>query len=160
MLSIKIVCVGKLKEKFYTDASAEYKKRLSAYCKLEIDELPEEKRSGIISEGMISTALLKEAELIKAHIPAGSKIISMCIEGKKLSSEGLSEVINSFAVSGASKLCFIIGGSDGLHKSIKDMSDMRLSMSDMTFPHHLARIMLLEQIYRGFKIIEGGKYHK
>lgn len=160
MLSIKIICVGKLKEKFYTEASAEYKKRLGAYCKLEIDELPEEKRSGIPSESGTEAALLREAELIKSRIPSGSKIIALCIEGKKYSSEGLASILESCAVSGASKLCFIIGGSDGLHNIIKSMSDIRLSMSDMTFPHHLARIMLLEQIYRGFKINEGGKYHK
>jgi len=160
MLNIKIICVGKLKEKFYLDASAEYKKRLSAYCKLEIDELPEEKRVGIASQNGTLSAQLREAEAIKSRIPVGSKIISMCIEGKKYSSEGMSRLLDDMALSGASKICFIIGGSDGLHNSIKEMSDVRLSMSDMTFPHHLARIMLLEQIYRSFKISEGGKYHK
>lgn len=160
MLNIKIICVGKLKEKFYIDASAEYKKRLGAYCKLEIDELNEEKRSGIPSESGTESALLKEAELIKSRIPSGSKVISMCIEGKKYSSEELSDLVSGFTVSGVSRICFIIGGSDGLHNSVKNLSDIRLSMSDMTFPHHLARIMLLEQIYRAFKISEGGKYHK
>ena len=160
MLNIKLICVGKLKEKFYTDASKEYIKRLGAYCSIEIDEIPEENRSGSRNEADIEAALKKEASAIKNRIPKGAYVISMCIEGKKYDSEGFSRLISELAVSGASRLCFIIGGSDGLHREIKDMSDLRISMSDMTFPHHLARIMLLEQIYRGFKISEGGKYHK
>ena len=160
MLNIKIICVGKLKEKFYLDASAEYKKRLSAYCKLEIEELPEEKRPSNPSAGDISAALLKEAENIKSRLPRSAYVIAMCIEGRKMDSEAFSHTISSLASEGRSRICFIIGGSDGLDKSVKDTADMRLSMSDMTFPHHLARVMLLEQIYRAFKIAEGGKYHK
>lgn len=160
MIGIKIICVGKLKEKFYIDAAAEYKKRLSAYCKLEIEELNEERRPTSPTEGDIAAALQKEAEAIKAKIPKGAYVAAMCIEGEKTDSVGFSAMLEKAAVSGSSKICFIIGGSDGLHSEIKSLASLRLSMSDMTFPHHLARIMLLEQIYRGFKISEGGKYHK
>lgn len=159
MLNIKIICVGKLKEKFYISAASEYEKRLGAYCKLEIDELTEEKRRSS-APADISLSLSREAELIKSRIPKGAYVISMCIEGKKYSSSQFSQLISKLTVTGVSKVCFVIGGSDGLHPSIKELSDVRLSMSDMTFPHHLARVMLLEQIYRGFKIAEGGKYHK
>jgi 23S rRNA (pseudouridine1915-N3)-methyltransferase len=103
---------------------------------------------------------LKEAETISAAIPKGANIVAMCVEGKELSSPELAERLDFFASSGTSKLCFIIGGSDGLHDSIKNMAGLKLSMSKMTFPHHLARVMLLEQIYRAFNISSGGKYHK
>ncbi len=159
MLSVKIICVGKLKEKFYTDAVREYSKRLSPFCRLEIDELSEEKRQGR-SSADTAAALEKEAQAIISRIPKGSYIIAMCIEGRKMDSGGFSEYLSSLSVSGQSKLCFLIGGSDGLHDSVKGLASLRLSMSDMTFPHHLARVMLLEQLYRAFKIEEGGKYHK
>ena len=160
MLGIKIICVGKMKEKFYIDASGEYLKRLSAYCKAEVEELPEAKRSANPSPAETEAAMLKEAEAIKAKIPKGAAVIAMCVEGKTLDSVAFSELMTSFAAGGASKICFIIGGSDGLHPSVKAIADRRISVSPMTFPHHLFRVMLLEQIYRGFKIAEGGKYHK
>lgn len=160
MLKIKIICVGRLKEKFYADASAEYLKRLSSYCKTEITELSEAKRPSSVSDAGTTAALLKEAEAILGKIPAGAFTVSMCIEGRQTDSVGFAELIKDASVSGRSSLCFIIGGSDGLHQSVKDRSDLCLSMSKMTFPHHLARVMLLEQIYRGFKINGGGKYHK
>ena len=160
MLNIKLICVGKLKEKFYIDASSEYMKRLSSYCKIEIDELPEVRRSQSPSAGEIEASLLKEAELIKSKLPSRSMIVAMCIEGGQMDSVQFSSLLEDAAASGISRITFIIGGSDGLHPSIKALADKKLSMSKMTFPHHLARVMLLEQIYRGFKINEGGKYHK
>ena len=112
------------------------------------------------SESEITAALSKEGENVKNKIPKGALIIAMCIEGKQADSVEFAQMIQSAAVSGESKMCFIIGGSYGLAKEVKDMAKVKLSMSKMTFPHHLARVMLLEQIYRGFKIAEGGKYHK
>jgi len=160
MLNIKIICVGKLKEKFYIEATGEYLKRLSAYCKLEIEELPEAKRPKNPTQGDIDAALIKEAELIESKIPSSAAVVAMCIEGGQMDSEALADTLSKFASTGTSKLCFIIGGSDGMHRRIKDRAVLKLSMSKMTFPHHLARVMLLEQIYRSFKILEGGKYHK
>lgn len=160
MQNVKIICVGKLKEAFYEQAVKEYTKRLASLCKLEIEELPEVKLPQDPSQSEINAALLKEGEAVKSRIPKGSAVIAMCIEGKGMSSEGFSELLDSFAVSGVSKLCFIIGGSFGLSKEVKAHAQVKLSMSAMTFPHHLARVMLLEQIYRGYKISNGGKYHK
>ena len=160
MIGIKIICVGKMKEKFYIDATAEYLKRLQAYCKAEIEELPEAKRPSNPSPAETDAAMLKEAEAIRAKIPKGAAVIAMCVEGKMLDSVAFSKMMMTEAAGGASKMCFIIGGSDGLHESVKREAGMRISISPMTFPHHLFRVMLLEQIYRGFKIAEGGKYHK
>ena len=160
MQSVKIICVGKLKEAFYEQAVKEYTKRLTAFCKLEIEELPEVKLPQEPSKTEIETALLKEGETVKSRIPKGSAVIAMCIEGKGMSSEGFADLMEEFALNGVSKLCFVIGGSFGLSMEVKAMAQVKLSMSAMTFPHHLARVMLLEQIYRGFNIIGGGKYHK
>jgi 23S rRNA (pseudouridine1915-N3)-methyltransferase len=160
MLAIKIICVGKLKEKFYLDASAEYTKRLSGYCKLEIRELIEERLPAQPSQSEIDSALNKEADNIIANIPKGAFVAAMCVEGREYDSPGVAKILNDAAVAGTSKLCFIIGGSFGLHQRVKNLAEVKMSMSRMTFPHHLARIMLLEQIYRGFKINEGSRYHK
>lgn len=160
MLNIKIICVGKLKERFYEAAVSEYTKRLSAFCRLEIEELNEVRLPQDPSDSEIASALAKEGENIKSRIPKGALVIAMCIEGKQADSTQFSEMLSSAAVSGESKICFIIGGSYGLAKDVKETAKVKLSMSKMTFPHHLARVMLLEQIYRGFKIAEGGKYHK
>lgn len=160
MLTVKIICVGKLKEKFYSDAAAEYVKRLGAYCRLEIAELPETRLPDRPSDGEIASALSKEAALITQSIPKGAAVIAMCVEGKQMSSEELAELLSSYALAGRSKLCFLIGGSCGLDEELKKRADARVSMSRMTFPHHLARVMLLEQLYRGFSILDGGKYHK
>ena len=160
MLSIHILCVGKLKEKFYIDASTEYKKRLSAYCKLELLELPEERLPDKPSQAQIDAALVKEAEAIRSKLPASAEIVAMCVEGKLRSSEEVAGLLNDFSMRSAKHLVFVIGGSYGLHPSIKQLAALKLSMSPMTFPHHLARVMLLEQIYRGFKINEGSAYHK
>ena len=160
MQKVTLICVGKLKEKFYAQATAEYAKRLSRFCKLEIVELPESRLSDSPSPAEISQALTAEAALIEAKLRKGSALVAMCIEGEELSSPQLAEKMRQFAVSGVSNLTFLIGGSVGLFPAIKAQADFRLSMSPMTFPHHLARVMLLEQIYRAYQINAGTKYHK
>lgn len=160
MQKVTLICVGKLKEKFYAQATAEYAKRLSRFCKLEIVELPESRLSDSPSPAEISQALTAEAALIEAKLPKGSALVAMCIEGEELSSPQLAEKMRQFAVSGVSNLTFLIGGSVGLFPAIKAQADFRLSMSPMTFPHHLARVMLLEQIYRAYQINAGSRYHK
>ena len=160
MQKVTLICVGKLKEKFYAQATAEYAKRLSRFCKLEIVELPESRLSDSPSPAEISQALTAEAALIEAKLPKGSALVAMCIEGEELSSPQLAEKMRQFAVSGVSNLTFLIGGSVGLSPAIKAQADFRLSMSPMTFPHHLARVMLLEQIYRAYQFNAGTKYHK
>ena len=160
MQKVTILCVGKLKEKFYADAVAEYKKRLTRHCTLEIVELPESRLPDDPSPAEIRQALAAEAALIEARLPKGGALIAMCIEGKELSSPALAEKVQQFGLSGASQLTFLIGGSVGLDEGLKKKADLRLSMSPMTFPHHLARIMLLEQIYRAYQILAGSKYHK
>ena len=160
MLNIRFICVGKMKEKFYIDAVSEYEKRLGAYCRFECIELTETKLGDAPSEKEIAAALAKEEAEIEKNIPKDAYVIAMCVGAKQLTSEKLAEKINSLAVSGKGKLCFLIGGSFGMSESIKKKADLRLGMSEMTFPHHLARVMLIEQIYRSFKIIEGSKYHK
>ena len=160
MLSIHLICVGKLKEKFYREAVEEYTKRLSAYCKLNLVELPEVKLSQNPSQGEIQSALDKEGAAIRAKIPQNASVIAMCVEGKTRSSEELAALVRTWEQNAAKHLVFVIGGSYGLHPSIKEEAWVRLSMSPMTFPHHLARVMVLEQIYRAFKINEGSSYHK
>lgn len=152
MLSIRLICVGKLKEKFYLEACREYEKRLSGLCRLEILQLEEEPdRPG---------ALSKEAERVRGAIPPGSYVIAMCIEGQTMSSEGLADRLRQLQNSGVSRLCILIGSSRGMEESLKAQAGLRLSMSPMTFPHHLARVMVLEQIYRALSILAGSKYHK
>lgn len=160
MLSVQIICVGKLKEKFYIDAAAEYAKRLGGYCKFSLTELPEERMPENPSAAQIEAALAKEGAAVLAKLPKGGAVVAMCVEGQGLSSEGLSEKISAWASQGRSTITFLIGSSYGLHQSVKSSADFKLSMSHMTFPHHLARVMLLEQIYRAFKITEGSTYHK
>ena len=156
MLNITLICVGKIKEKFYCDAIDEYKKRLSRFCKLNIIQVKDEPNV----DGQQEIVLKKEAEKIEAKIPKGAYIISLCVEGKQLSSEQLSEKIDSLSVARESHIAFIIGGSLGLADSIKSISDLKLSFSKMTFPHQLMRVILLEQIYRAFTISAGITYHK
>ena len=160
MQKVTILCVGKLKEKFYTDAAAEYVKRLSRFCKLEIIELNEDRLPDDPSQAQIDAALAKEAEAIRAKLPSSATIIAMCVEGKTMSSEALAQLMANTASQGQSHLVFLIGGSFGMHPSVKSLASHRLSMSPMTFPHHLARVMLLEQIYRGYQINAGSRYHK
>ena len=147
MLSVRLICVGKLGEKFWKQACDEYVKRLGGFCKIEVVELPEQKLPQAPTPGQIENALDREARLIQEKIPAGAAVIAMCIEGKALSSEQLAQTIGNLAVSGTSRL-------------VKRGALLRLSMSPMTFPHHLARVMVLEQLYRALNILEGGKYHK
>lgn len=157
-MNINLIVIGKLKEDYLRSACAEYIKRLGRYCTFELHELDEARLSDSPSEKEIAAALKKEAEQIKKY--AKGLIIPMCIEGKQLTSPELSEKIVSAGVSGHSTVTFIIGSSFGLDSEIKSMGAIKLSMSKMTFPHQLARVMLLEQIYRSFQIAEGGKYHK
>ncbi|WP_325201072.1 23S rRNA (pseudouridine(1915)-N(3))-methyltransferase RlmH [Oscillibacter sp.] len=164
MQRITLLCVGKLKEKFYAEAAAEYQKRLSRTCKLEILELPEERLPENPSPAQIDAALLKEAEAVRRKIPPSCRLIALCVEGRLQSSEELARTMAAWAAGAErgleKRLAFLIGGSFGLHESIKAEAWARLSMSPMTFPHHLARVMLLEQIYRACQINAGTKYHK
>ena len=160
MLNVTIICLGKLKEKYLRDACDEYIKRLSAFCKLNMVELTPEKLSDNPSDKEIENALTAEAKKITEKIPKGSYIYSLCIEGKQISSEELSTEIENVGVAGTSSIVFIIGSSFGLSAVIKQMSNKKLSMSKMTFPHQLARVMLLEQSYRAVQISAGTKYHK
>ena len=159
MQRITVLCVGKLKEKFYADAAAEYIKRLSRYCKIEVTELPETRLPEDPSPAEIKRALAAEANAIRQKLEGGA-VVAMCIEGQTCSSEALSKKLAAFALEGKSKMTFLIGGSFGLDETLKKQADWRLSMSPMTFPHHLARVMLLEQIYRACQITEGTRYHK
>ena len=160
VINITIIALGRLKEKYMRDFSSEYQKRLSSYCNLNIVELSPKPLSDSPSQKEIQNALKQEAELIKKKLPKDACIFSLCIEGKQTASEMFSKKISDLALSGKSNLAFIIGSSFGLDDEIKKMSDERFSMSEMTFPHQMARIMLLEQLYRAFQIESGGKYHK
>lgn len=160
MMNVQLIVLGKLKEKYMKDFAAEYEKRLSAYCKMTVTELEPVKLSDNPSQSEIENALTKETKMIKDKISKNSYVFSMCIEGKQMSSEELSQKLEDIALSGKNSVVFIIGSSFGLSKEIKQMSDFKFSMSKMTFPHKLARIMLTEQLYRGFSISNNGKYHK
>jgi len=160
MTNITLICVGKLKEKFYITASAEYEKRLKAYSQFRIIELPEYRLSEDPSAAEIAAGLEKEAEQILSKIPKNAWFCVLTPEGQMLSSEKLAEKLQNIKLSGKSNICFLIGSSFGMAQSVKDKADFRLSMSPMTFPHHLARIMVLEQIYRAEAIQAGSKYHK
>ncbi len=159
MIKITFITLGKLKEKYLRDAVNEYAKRLSRYCKLEIVELNPVNLPEKPSQSEIDTALQKEADLIKKRIPENSIVTALCVEGKAHSSEQLAAFVDTNTNSGKN-MCFIIGSSYGLYETIKQRADLKLSLSAMTFPHQLFRVMLLEQIYRAFKINEGGTYHK
>lgn len=159
-MRITIITVGKIKEKFYRDAIGEYEKRLSKYCKLEIKEAADEKTPDQASENVNQQILEKEGERIKNLIPKDSYVIPLAIEGKKYDSVGFSQMIQKNTVSGVSHITFIIGGSLGIVDEIKKASNQMISFSDMTFPHQLMRVILLEQIYRAFRIINGEPYHK
>ncbi len=160
MLHIHIVHVGTIKEKYLTDACKEYEKRLSAYCTTDNILIKEEKHGNRPSPAEIDAAVKREGERILAALPSKAYNIALCVEGKQLSSENFSERITSAATEGFSDICFIIGGSDGLSEAVKRACRMRLSVSEMTFPHQLMRVILLEQLYRAFNIAAGGKYHK
>ena len=159
-MKITIVTVGKIKEKYLKDAIAEYGKRLSRYCKLEIVETADEKTPDGASELMEQQIRRKEGERIEKYLRENAYVIALAIDGKMLSSEEFSEKIGSLGVSGVSHIIFIIGGSIGLDEQILRRADYRLSFSKMTFPHQLMRVILLEQIYRAYRILNHEPYHK
>lgn len=160
MFEITLIAMGKLKEKFYISAAAEYEKRMKGLCKFQLLELPEVRLPEKPSPAEITAALKKEAETIAANIPKGAWFCVLTPEGKMQSSEALASKMAEVKLSGKSSACFLIGSSFGIAQSIKEMADFKLSMSPMTFPHHLARIMVLEQLYRAESIQAGSKYHK
>lgn len=160
MFEITLITVGKLKEKFYLSAASEYEKRLSGYCQFKLLELPEVRLPDSPSPAEVAAGLEKEAELIQSKIPKGAWFCVLTPEGKLLSSENLAQKISEIKVSGKSSACFLIGSSFGIAQKLKDAADYKLSMSPMTFPHHLARIMVMEQLYRAESIQAGSKYHK
>lgn len=160
MLNVNIICVGKLKEKYWIQAIAEYAKRLSAFCKFNTIEVNEEKAPDNPSESQIQNIIAHEGERIAGKIRKNSFVVSLCIEGKLISSEELSQMIERASVEGFSSIDFIIGGSWGISPQIKALSNTKISMGRMTFPHQLARVMLTEQIYRSFQISSHTQYHK
>ena len=159
MIKCKIIALGSLKEKFFKEACAEYQKRLSRFCDLEICEIEPVRLPDTPSSGEIENALKKEADQIIKKIPQNAKVIALCVEGKEMPSEKLAAQIDEISAIGQG-ICFIIGSSYGLSNEVKKMADLRLSLSQMTFPHKLFRVMLLEQLYRGFMINQGSQYHK
>ena len=159
-MKITVVTVGKIKEKYFTDAIAEYSKRLSRYCKLEIVQVADEKTPDGASEALEIQIKDKEGERILANIKDGSYVVALAIDGQMLDSEQLADKMEKWGVSGISQIVFVIGGSLGLSKAVLNRADYKLSFSKMTFPHQLMRVILLEQIYRGFRIIANEPYHK
>lgn len=160
MFDITLITMGKLKEKFYISAAEEYAKRLKGYCRFQLLELPEQRLPEDPSPAEIAAGLDKEAEMILAKLPKGAWLCIFTPEGKILSSEDFAEKLKQVKLSGKSSACFLIGSSFGISPKIKQMADFKLSMGPMTFPHHLARIMVLEQLYRAEAIQAGSKYHK
>lgn len=159
-MKITVIAVGKIKEKFYEQAVAEYQKRLSRYCRLEIIQVADEKTPDGASEIVENQIKEKEGTRILAQIKEGAYVIALAIEGEMLTSEGLAEKMEKLAVTGTSHIVFVIGGSLGLSGEVLGRADYRLSFSRMTFPHQLMRVILLEQVYRGYRIISGEPYHK
>jgi len=160
MFSITLICMGKCKEKFYIAAAEEYAKRMKGYCEFRLLELPEYRLPENPSQSEIQQGLAKEAEAIRKAIPKGAWFCTLTPEGKLLSSEELADTMKTVKNSGKSAACFLIGSSFGMDPSLKAQADFKLSMSKMTFPHHLARVMVLEQLYRAESIQAGSKYHK
>lgn len=160
MLAVTLVCVGKMKERYYLDAFAEYQKRLGAFCRFTLVELPEQRLGEDPGEREIAAALEREADEVEKRIPAGATLVALCVEGEQKRSEELASQLAAWTNGGCSRLCFLVGGSFGLSQRLKDRADLRLSVSKMTFPHHLFRVMLAEQLYRCFTILAGGRYHK
>lgn len=160
MFEITLIAMGKLKEKFYLSAAAEYEKRMKGYCQFKILELPEHRLPEDPSPAEISAGLEKEADLIFSKVPKGAWLCILTPEGKLLSSEDLAKKMKDVKLTGKSSACFVIGSSFGMSPRVKEKADFKLSMSPMTFPHHLARIMVLEQLYRAEAIQAGSKYHK
>lgn len=159
-MKITILAVGKIKEKFYTAAIQEYSKRLSRYCKLEIIEVPDEKTPDHASEHEENLIRAKEGERLRRYITDGAYVLALAIEGKQASSEEFSDKLHGLGLQGVSHIVFLIGGSIGLSADLLQEADERLSFSKMTFPHQLMRVVLLEQVYRAFRIMHGEPYHK
>lgn len=159
-MNITILCVGKIKEKFYRDAISEYEKRLSRYCKLDIVEVADEKTPDNASEVVEKQIKDKEAERMEKYVKEGAYVIALAIEGKQLDSVELSEKIGQLGLTGTSHIIFVIGGSLGLSERILKRADYKLSFSKMTFPHQLMRVVLLEQVYRSYRIMNHEPYHK
>lgn len=159
-MKITILAVGKIKEKYFTAAIQEYAKRLSRYCKLEIVEVADEKTPDQASEHEEDLIRAKEGERLRRYIKDGGYVIALAIDGRQTTSEGFADKLQKLWVSGKSHIIFVIGGSIGLDQKLLQEAEERLSFSRMTFPHQLMRVVLLEQIYRGFRIINGEPYHK
>ena len=159
-MKISIVCVGKIKEKYWNDAIAEYTKRLTRYCKPEIIEVADEKTPDNAPEAIEQMIKDKEGEKLLKHVDPKAKVIALAIKGKKVDSPGFAKWIDSYAISGCSHIQFVIGGSLGLSDAVLKRADGQISFSDMTFPHQMMRVVLLEQIYRSYKILSGEPYHK
>ena len=159
-MKITILCVGKVKEKFYRDAISEFSKRLSRYCKLEIIEVPDEKTTEEASDTEIRLVKDKEGDRLLKNIKDDAYVVCLCIDGKSLDSEELSEKIEKLGIQGTSHICFIIGGALGLSEQVIKRADFKLSFSKMTFPHQLMRVILLEQVYRAYRIMNHEPYHK
>ena len=159
-MKITLITVGKIKEKYFTDAIAEYAKRLSRYCKLDIVEVADEKTPDGASESLENQIKEKEGERILSKIPDGAYVVALAIEGKQLDSEELADKMEKWNVNGVSHLVFIIGGSLGLTSKVLNRADFKLCFSKMTFPHQLMRVVLLEQVYRSFRIRNNEPYHK
>ena len=160
MFEITLIAMGKLKEKFYLSAAGEYEKRLKGYCSFKLLELPEHRLPEDPSPAQTQLGLEKEADMILERIPKGAWLCVLTPEGKLLSSPALAEKMAQVKLSGKSSAVFLIGSSFGIAQRVKERADLRLSMSPMTFPHHLARVMVLEQLYRSEAIQAGSKYHK
>lgn len=159
-MKITILAVGKLKEKYWKQAISEYEKRLSAYSKIEIIEVPDEKAPENMSDKEIEQLKEKEGQRLLAKIKPQATVITLEIQGKMLSSEGLAEEMQRRMTQGQSDFVFVIGGSNGLHEDVLQRSNYALSFSKMTFPHQMMRVVLIEQVYRAFKIMRGEAYHK
>lgn len=159
-MKITVLCVGKIKEKYITLGIDEYAKRLSRYCKLEIIEVADEKTPDNASENEELQIKAKEGDKLLRYIKDNAFVIALAIEGKMLTSEDLSEKMEQLGINGDSNVVFVIGGSLGLDKRILDRADYKLSFSKMTFPHQMMRMVLLEQVYRGYRIMKGEPYHK
>lgn len=159
-MNITIIGVGKLKEKYLKEAVSEYSKRLSKYCKLDIIEVSDEKAPENMSQAEEESVKDKEGQAILKYVKSDTYVIALVIEGKMLTSEAFADFINELGIKGKSNIAFIIGGSLGLSGEVIKRADFKLSFSPMTFPHQLMRMILMEQIYRGYRIIKGEPYHK
>lgn len=160
MLNVTLLCVGKLKEVYWRDACAEYEKRLGAFCRFRLIEVAEERLPDNPSPAQIAATVEAEGKRLLDQLPKDCAVVPLCIEGKEMDSPMLANRMQKWAVDGISHIAFVIGGSWGLSEAVKSRAALRLSMSPMTFPHQLARVMVLEQVYRAFQISTGGKYHK